>query len=1368
MATLLDDCGVEGHSNPRLESDTLEQSITKSREGLELSKVDEKGVLGPKGKVRKKPRKSVYARRKRVPTPRFKAFEGVVYDSAGTFALAKEIISPVDGIHSFEWANSIVPQYKLPIEVRQRIWGYVLGDGVPVVPKKRKDKFKDENPPEVSTTIRDYVSLCQVSRQTYVDIVGGSLLYKHATFHFNTVAVLREYLSVINPEHKKHIQSVSIPLTLRRRTDTFPLPPFQLLGSCEGLQHLTVSIDLIQRFWKRTNGPPAGHHTGYHRNVYEDAIDKLGRFRRVRVLEPVYWYDIQCSNSYPICLQLRKNMADVDTPEISQQEQHEETITDIDDNTGIASEIETEPEKEAGTGEDTPSKEPANGVKKENVPLKRPGATAAKRPGTASTSSTAKPAVSKPAVSSRTTGGLSKPPTRPAAGSAVRKPVSSATGPTAASSSHKSQGSIGGSADDKKPLAAAARRTSLAPSTSSHSPSKTGSAAEKRTSLASSTAAARKPATSISSTSPKPALKPTTSSSSARATTTTSTTSRSAPVSKPTSGAVADTKKRLSTISGSPSAGLKTSTRSTNQHAPHSSTEIDELKAKLEDSETRVEELKTEIAASQEKLLEFGKQVEGEAKRVTAAEENIRSQHNELIEKLHATHKSDVEGLQAQLVEAETAQQATQEASLKAIEEAKELATSKGASEITEILSKLEAEHASALEAIKSELASAKEASTATTAALAEKEAEIMALKSQLEKASAETVSLRETLEALQSEHETKYRELDGKMVVQDETHQAALTDLKKSLVEEHESALTALNLAHSAELQRDSTDANSSYQKQVEELTKTHEAKSSALEKKLEAALELQTALETSHKDKISTLETDLSSLKSSAETSVQALAASEKEIAALKAQLDASSKDLEAAQEGLTIGTKKLSVLEAKGSEDEQALSAAQSELAAARQEVISLQKMMDTFDADAKNKDEQHNKIKAELATTAQNLETKTNEITALQEKHKHQLEALTTDYEKEIDALQGNSGIREQYEDLKLKHEELSSLHTEATASHSKEVEELKQSYAAAIVALDNKEIAHANILEELKETHAKNLDEAHDRAINAGHAAHTADLEQMKASHADAIAILKDAHAASLASSSSDIKKLIDAESALQAEFTKTKEELLKTQEELDGLKQDLANEKMAKASAEAALDAATNKKPDTSEADALRKELQTLKDQHQAALHTAQQESAKATEEHLSTKSSLDKAVAELNKQKAVSETDYLEMHDSLTQLVEEANKKNADLEARLKEQQAVIKVKDAEIAEANTKSTPKKPVGLGASKFAEELELAPGTEAEIKAAEGEQDSSSAALATLAKARITLDQLDKMNEDMERDNKRSLQSITKVSPPLAT
>lgn len=93
---------------------------------------------------------------------------------------------------------------------------------------------------------------------------------------------------------------------------------------------------------------------------------------------------------------------------------------------------------------------------------------------------------------------------------------------------------------------------------------------------------------------------------------------------------------------------------------------------------------------------------------------------------------------------------------------------------------------------------------------------------------------------------------------------------------------------------------------------------------------------------------------------------------------------------------------------------------------------------------------------------------------------------------------------------------------------------------------------------------------------------------------------------------------------------------------------------------------------------------------------TAQQESTKATEEHLATKDALAKTQAEIASHKTqfetkhkTAESDFKDMHDSLTQLVEEANKKTADKEAIIAELKANLKVKDAELAEAKVWQTP-------------------------------------------------------------------------------
>jgi chromosome segregation ATPase len=221
----------------------------------------------------------------------------------------------------------------------------------------------------------------------------------------------------------------------------------------------------------------------------------------------------------------------------------------------------------------------------------------------------------------------------------------------------------------------------------------------------------------------------------------------------------------------------------------------------------------------------------------------------------------------------------------------------------------------------------------------------------------------------------------------------------------------------------------------------------------------------------------------------------------------------------------------LQLKSSEDGKALEVAKADLAKAQQQVTSLEQMMDTFDAEGRSKDELHNKVKAELASTAKSLEDKTKEIEILQqkhqkevEKHQEQLRNISKDYQTEIDSLQGNSGVREELESLQAKYDELIKSHTDATSAHAKELEKLKQDHAAAIVALDDRESAHQKALDDLKTTHAKNLDEAHDRAITAGDAAHASEVEQLQASHAEVIAALKKQYAAVQSGALADAEK----------------------------------------------------------------------------------------------------------------------------------------------------------------------------------------------------------------------------------------------------
>jgi len=80
--------------------------------------------------------------------------------------------------------------------------------------------------------------------------------------------------------------------------------------------------------------------------------------------------------------------------------------------------------------------------------------------------------------------------------------------------------------------------------------------------------------------------------------------------------------------------------------------------------------------------------------------------------------------------------------------------------------------------------------------------------------------------------------------------------------------------------------------------------------------------------------------------------------------------------------------------------------------------------------------------------------------------------------------------------------------------------------AALETLKAKEAAHQDALKELKakDAYAKELDEAHDRAITAREANHATEIEQLQASHANEIASLKKEHAASQETLSSVAEK----------------------------------------------------------------------------------------------------------------------------------------------------------------------------------------------------------------------------------------------------
>jgi hypothetical protein len=99
------------------------------------------------------------------------------------------------------------------------------------------------------------------------------------------------------------------------------------------------------------------------------------------------------------------------------------------------------------------------------------------------------------------------------------------------------------------------------------------------------------------------------------------------------------------------------------------------------------------------------------------------------------------------------------------------------------------------------------------------------------------------------------------------------------------------------------------------------------------------------------------------------------------------------------------------------------------------------------------------------------------------------------------------------------------HADTVDSHTQELANLKEQYVTAVAASESKDNAHKADLETLKTTHAKNLDEAHDRAITSAHATHAVELKQLQEDHTTVIDALKKEYTASQAASSADTEKL---------------------------------------------------------------------------------------------------------------------------------------------------------------------------------------------------------------------------------------------------
>ena len=129
-----------------------------------------------------------------------------------------------------------------------------------ITPWRRGRKFYDI---DWKNAQKETASLYLLCRQSYVDVVGGGLLYTFRKFYFASPLTMLNYLWVINPRHKDAVRSIQLEMKISTNTqcldDAPPLRcgrPFEMIASCKNLQHFALNLQMwrSQYVIYRSNG----------------------------------------------------------------------------------------------------------------------------------------------------------------------------------------------------------------------------------------------------------------------------------------------------------------------------------------------------------------------------------------------------------------------------------------------------------------------------------------------------------------------------------------------------------------------------------------------------------------------------------------------------------------------------------------------------------------------------------------------------------------------------------------------------------------------------------------------------------------------------------------------------------------------------------------------------------------------------------------------------------------------------------------------------------------------------------------------------------------------------------------------------------
>lgn len=353
-----------------------------------------------------------------------------------------------------------------------------------------------------------------------------------------------------------------------------------------------------------------------------------------------------------------------------------------------------------------------------------------------------------------------------------------------------------------------------------------------------------------------------------------------------------------------------------------------------------------------------------------------------------------------------------------------------------------------------------------------------------------EISSLGQVIESLQDElqqlHQTKEREVD--------TH-------KVRLIQEHETALSKLRAEHELALMKaqDETTEHATVVEQLQvELQGSHESKARELdESKIKLIQEHESVLSQVRGEYEQKLQDSQNEARNRAFATAtendEAIEKSRAELDSMREKHDKTIAELDALRNQMrdidaNIESERITTGQAK--------SALEKSLTEASNEILSLKKVLETFDSDDHNKDEQHlsaiNALKGDLERTSILLQEKNDESSSVLGKHAAELETLQVNHARDLEA--SRKDVDERTGSLDTIKSEHTALLETTRENHARELEELRESLERD--HSEAKREMEANIAETSK-SDAAELQKQHDEMLATTVQQHQTSLSELQ-------------------------------------------------------------------------------------------------------------------------------------------------------------------------------------------------------------------------------------------------------------------------------